>query len=229
MKNRTEKIRAMVKLRLKGVKAVLFDLDGTLVDSSEAIVNAVQRVLNSRGLTCDRAKVASMIGLPLEDIFNVFASNVSREEMWQLVHEYREYYMAHHLKNTSIHPSAHLLLRELKVKGFKLGIITTKYREPVMEVLAYFSISELFDVVVTGYEVEKHKPAPDIVLEAAKRLGVNPKQCVVVGDSPIDVQAGKRADAFTIAVLSNTYPRRLLESAKPTIIIEELEAIPKFL
>jgi beta-phosphoglucomutase-like phosphatase (HAD superfamily) len=82
-------------------------------------------------------------------------------------------------------------------------------------------------VVVTGYEVKKHKPEPDIVLEAAKRLGVKPKQCVVVGDSPVDVESGKRAGAFTIAVLSNTYDRRLLEGAKPTIVIEELEEILK--
>jgi HAD superfamily hydrolase (TIGR01509 family) len=133
--------------------------------------------------------------------------------------------MKHHLENTTIHPSAQMVLRRLKAKGFKLGIITTKYREPVMEVLSHFGIAELFDVVVTGYEVIKHKPAPDIVLEAAKRLRVDPKQCVVVGDSPLDVQAGKQAGAFTIAVLSTTYTRKQLESTKPTIVIEEFEEI----
>jgi len=59
-------MRALVKLRLQGVKAVLFDLDGTLVDSSEAIINAVERILKSRGVTCNRADVARMIGLPQE-------------------------------------------------------------------------------------------------------------------------------------------------------------------
>jgi pyrophosphatase PpaX len=135
--------------------------------------------------------------------------------------------MAHHLENTTIHSSTQLVLRKLKAKGFKLGIITSKYRRPVMDVLSHFGIAELFDVVVTGYEVKKHKPEPDIVLEAAKRLGVKPKQCVVVGDSPVDVESGKRAGSFTIAVLSNTYDRRLLEDAKPTIVIEELETILK--
>jgi len=219
----------MVGLRLKGVKAVLFDLDGTLVDSSKAITSAVEKVLESRGLRCNRAKVARMIGLPLENIFGVLVPNLSAEETWQLVREYREYYTAHHLRNTSIHPSANIVLRKLKARDFALGIATTKYRKPVMEILAHFGISELFDVVVTGYEVKEHKPAPDIVLEAAKRLRVDPKQCVVVGDSPIDVQAGKEAGSFTIAVLSKTYNRRLLESTKPNAIIEELEEILKFL
>jgi pyrophosphatase PpaX len=217
----------MVKLRLQGIKSVLFDLDGTLVDSLEAIVNAVEKVLESRGLVYDSAKIVKMIGLPLENIFGVLAPNLSEEEIWQLVDEYREYYMAHHLENTTIHPSVQIVLRKLKAKGLKLGIITDKYRRPVMDVLSHFGITELFDVVVTGYEVKKHKPEPDIVLEAAKRLGVKPKQCVVVGDSPVDVESGKRAGAFTIAVLSNTYDRRLLEGAKPTIVIEELEEILK--
>jgi pyrophosphatase PpaX len=215
----------MVKLRLQNVKAVLFDLDGTLVDSSGAIIKAVEKALESKGLTCNRAKVARIIGLPLENIFGILAPNLPEEEIWQLVHEYRKYYMKHHLENTTIHPSAQMVLRKLKAKGLKLGIITSKYREPVMDVLSHFGISELFDVIVTGYEVIKHKPAPDIVLEAAKRLRVDPKQCVVVGDSPLDVQAGKQAGAFTIAVLSTTYTRKQLESTKPTIVIEEFEEI----
>jgi 2-phosphoglycolate phosphatase len=222
-------MRALVKLRLEGVKTVLFDLDGTLVDSSEAITNAVKTVLESRGLTCNRAEVARMIGLPLENIFSALAPNLSKEEIWQLVLEYRRRYATHHLENTGIHPSAQILLRQLKAKGFKLGIITCKYRKPVMDILAHFGVSELFNVVVSGYEVKRHKPAPDIVLEAAKRLRVDPKQCVVVGDSPVDVQAGKRAGSFTIAVLSNIYNRRQLKSAKPTVVIEELEAILKIL
>jgi beta-phosphoglucomutase-like phosphatase (HAD superfamily) len=78
---------------------------------------------------------------------------------------------------------------------------------------------------VTGYEVKNHKPAPDIVLEAAKRLGISPKECVVVGDSPIDVEAGKRAGSHTIALVTDSHSRRLLKKANPTIIIENLAAL----
>lgn len=61
---------------------------------------------------------------------------------------------------------------------------------------------ELFDTSVTGYEVKRHKPAPDIILEAAKRLGVNVSNCAVVGDSPADIESGRRVGALTIAVLT---------------------------
>jgi HAD superfamily hydrolase (TIGR01509 family) len=165
------------------------------------------------------------MGIPLENIFAVLAPNLSTEEVWNLVLEYRKYYMIHHLERTSIHPSTRLLLQKLKEKGLKLGIITGKYREPTINALDYFGISEFFDTVVTGYEVKNHKPAPDIVLEAAKRLGISPKECVVVGDSSIDVEAGKRAGSHTIALITDAHSRLLLKKANPTIIIENLAAL----
>jgi HAD superfamily hydrolase (TIGR01509 family) len=166
-----------------------------------------------------------MIGAPLENIFAVLAPNLSTEEVWQLVLEYRKYYMAHHLERTSMYPSTRVLLTRLKERGQKLGIITGKYREPVVDALDHFGISGFFDAVVTGYEVKNHKPAPDIVLEAAKRLGVSPKECVVVGDSPLDVEAGRRAGSLTVAVLSDPASRKQLENAKPTVIVEDIGAI----
>jgi pyrophosphatase PpaX len=215
----------LTERRLPDVKAVLFDLDGTLVDSSAAIMDTVEKTLESKGMKCNRAELAGIIGMPLENIFGVLAPSLSNAETWQLVNAYRKYYMIHHLENTSIHPSAQKVLRRLRARGLKLGIITSKYREPVMDVLVHFSILDSFDAIVTGYEVKRHKPAPDIVFEAAKKLEVDPRECVVVGDSPLDVRAGKRAGAFTIAVLSNTYTKKQLESAKPTIIIEKLESV----
>jgi pyrophosphatase PpaX len=210
---------------LRDVKAVLFDLDGTLLDSSRAITDAVENVLKARGLRCNRNDVAGMIGAPLENIFAVLVPNLSTEEVWRLVLEYRKYYMAHHLERTSIYPLTRVLLTRLKARGYKLGIVTGKHREPVVDALDHFGISGFFDAVVTGYEVKNHKPAPDIVLEAAKRLGVSPKECVVVGDSPLDVEAGRRAGSLTVAVLSDLYSRNQLENAKPTVIVEDIGAI----
>jgi len=210
---------------LQNVKALLFDLDGTLVDSSEAITNAIEKVLATKGWACDKVRLTGMIGLPLEDIFRVLTPDLSNEEIWKLVQEYREYYLGHHLENTSISPSTIILLKRLKERGFKLGIITTKYREPVYDILEHFGISGLFDIVVTGYEVKRHKPAPDIIIEAAKRLGVDPKQCVVIGDNPIDIKAGKRAGSFTIGVLSNMCTRKQLGKEKPDYVVTDLDKL----
>lgn len=104
-------------------------------------------------------------------------------------------------------------------------MITSKYKEPVMDVLFHFRLSDLFDVIVTGYEVKRHKPVPDIVIEAAKRLSMDTSQYLVVGDSVIDVQAGKHACSHTIALVSNAEAEKQLRNAKPTLIAEHLSDI----
>lgn len=210
---------------LQNVEALLFDVDGTLVDSSEAIIDTIEKVLASKGRAYEKDRIIGMIGLPLEDIFRVFTPDLSDKEIWNLVREYREYYLTHHLENTRIDPSTIILLRKFKDKGFKLGITTGKYREPVYDMLEHFGILELFDTVVTGYEVKRHKPAPDIVIEAARRLGIDPKRCAVIGDSPLDIQAGKRAGSFTIGLLSKTCTRRQMEKEKPDYLITHLDKL----
>lgn len=207
------------------IEAFLFDLDGTLIDSSKAIFNAIKEVLDSKGQFCASKKIIKMIGTPLEEMFRVLIPNLSNSEVWQYVQEYRKSYSIHHLKGTKILPSTDRFLRKLKEQSFKLGLVTGKYRKPVLEVLAHFNLMKLFDTIVTGYEVERHKPSPDIILEAAKRLGINISNCAVVGDSPIDIEAGRRAGALTIAVLTGPYNKQEIQKAEPNIILENLESI----
>ena len=207
------------------IEAFLFDLDGTLIDSSKAIINAIKEVLDSKGHFYASKKIIKMIGTPLEEMFRVLIPTLSIDEVWQYVQEYRKYYSIHHLKDTTILPGADRFLRKLREQGFKLGLVTAKYRKPVLEVLAHFNLMELFDTIVTGYEVKRHKPAPDIILEAVKRLGINVSNCAVVGDSPIDVEAGRRAGALTIAVLTGPYGKQEIKKAKPNFILENLESV----
>lgn len=206
------------------VRAFLFDLDGTLVNSSKAIIDAITTVLDFRDYSYDSEKIAKMIGTPLEDMFRALVSGLSDKEVWRCVHEYRKHYSIHHLKGTKIHPNVFKILRKLKKRGFRLGLVTTKYRKFVLEILDHFNLVKLFDAVVTGYELRGHKPAPDIILEIAKRLGIEPSECAVVGDSPLDVEAGNRAGALTTAILIGPYNRQQMENAKPDLIVENLES-----
>ena len=207
------------------IRAFLFDLDGTLVDSSKAIVNAVKAVLDPRGHFYDGENIAKIIGMPLEEMFRVLVQGLSKEEVWRYVREYRRHYSTYHLESTTVHLGVASLLRKLKEQDLKLGLVTTKYRKFTLEVLAHFNLIGLFDTVVTGYDVKRHKPAPDIVLEAARRLGVDSSNCAVVGDSPMDIEAGRRAGALTIAVLTGPYSRLQMQNAKPNFILENLEFI----
>lgn len=219
------RIDDLVKLDGRCIEAFLFDLDGTLVDSSEAIANAIKTVLDTKGYPYDGDKIKGMIGVPLEDMFRELVQGLSGNEIRLYVAEYRKHYSVNHLKHTAILPGVVELLRKLKERDFKLGIVTTKYRKFVLETLGFFSLIELFDTIVTGYEVKRHKPYPDVILEATRRLGLNPVNCVLVGDSPMDIEAGRRAGAITIAVLTGPYSKQQVLEVNPNFIVKSLESI----
>lgn len=207
------------------IEAFLFDLDGTLIDSSDAIFKTIAKVLNSKEHHYDRNKIAEVIGMPLEQIFGILIPALSDKEVWQYVLEYREYYSIHGLKRTKLHSGAGSLLQKLKEHDFKLGLITTKYRKFALEELRRFNLVEMFDTIVTGYEVKQHKPAPDIIFEAARRLGIATSSCVVVGDSPLDIESGRKAGALTIAVLTGPHDRMQIQNAEPHFILDDLKSI----
>ncbi|MFX0068151.1 MAG: HAD family hydrolase [Candidatus Hodarchaeota archaeon] len=219
------RISDLVKTLEYRIKAFLFDLDGTLIDSSKAIFKTITKVLSSKEHHYDSDKIATVIGMPLEQIFGILIPVLSDKEIRQYVLEYRDYYSIYGLKSTKLHSGADSLLRKLKKHDFKLGLTTTKYRKFALEELRRFNLVELFDTVVTGYEVKQHKPAPDIIIEAAKRLGITPSDCVVFGDSPLDIRSGKKAGALTIAVLTGPYDKRQFLKVKPSFIIESLNSI----
>jgi len=210
------------------IKAILFDLDLTLVDSSKAIIRSIKHALDSKGHSYRKEDVVKLVGkAPLEDQFRALVPSLSDEQIQICVDSYRRFYLAHHLEDTGIYPEVVETLRHMKQEGFKLGVVTGKYREPVLEVLKHFHLDSLFEVVVTAYEVKSHKPSPNVVLEAARKLGVAASECVVVGDSPSDIESGRSAGASTIAVSREPSSRRELERTKPDLLIENICELAK--
>jgi pyrophosphatase PpaX len=209
------------------IKAVLFDLDLTLIDSLRAIIRSIEHTLDSKGYSYKKEDVVDLVGkAPLEDQFRALVPSLSDKEIWECVDSYRKFYSHYHLEDTTIYPRVVETLQHLKQQGFKLGVVTGKYRKPVLEVLNHFHLNSLFEVVVTAYEVKSHKPSPKIVFEAARRLGVEAAECVVVGDSPSDAESGKCARALTVAISRETSLKRQLEETEPDLIIENIRELP---
>lgn len=166
--------------------AFLFDFDCTLVDSADFIYDAVNFALQkNRVPIANRRTVLSTLGLPLEQIRDRVVPNVDQREevITRCAADYRTFYSKNHLGRIRPFPGVAEMLRELRGRGFRRGVISTKPKPPLEELLQHLGVRALFSVVVSGYEVTKPKPSLDIVYEAAKRLGVEPKRCVVVGDS----------------------------------------------
>jgi phosphoglycolate phosphatase len=111
------------------------------------------------------------------------------------------------------------LVRELS-EEYDLGIITTRNRSDTELFLEFFGLHDCFKTVVTRQDVKRLKPHPEPVRHAAEQLGYSPAQCVMVGDTTVDVQAGKRAGALTVGVLCGFGERPELERLKPDLLLE---------
>lgn len=200
---------------------VLFDLDGTVVDSGAIILaslrHATQTVLGET--IPDERLLATVGGSGLASQMRDF----DPERVDELVRVYTEHNLPLHAELTAFDEMLQLL-EDLKAEGRRLGIVTAKRRATVEVAFEHLPIRHLFDVVVAGDETERHKPHPEPLLLALERLGAEPSSAAYVGDSPFDVVAAKAAGMTAIAVtwgrihdaerLACEEPHHLVESAE---------------
>ena len=183
---------------------VLFDLDGTLIDSGAIILasfrHATQTVLRRE---IPDAELAALVGG--SNIHDQMRS-IDAGQVDELVRVYREHNEPLHDELEAFEGIEHVLA-ELRRQGRRLGIVTAKRRKTVELAFAVLPLEHYFDVVVTSDMTERHKPDPEPVLTALERLGVGPAEAAFVGDSPFDVASGKAAGVFTVAVAwGNIHP-----------------------
>jgi pyrophosphatase PpaX len=176
---------------------VLFDLDGTVVDSGGIILASMRhatRTVLGRDIP-DEALMAAVGGPGLEHQMRSFGP----DHVDELIRVYREH-------NEPLHTELRIcvgmddVLVALKEQGRKLGIVSAKRRRTVELAFANVAVGHLFDVVVGGDEHEKQKPEPDLLLLALDRLGADPAGAAYVGDSPFDMQAARAAGMHAVGV-----------------------------
>lgn len=205
-------------------EAILFDLDGTLVDGAAAIHDAFEHAVAARGRPpVPRALVASRIGLPLRLMFRDLCA-VDDNESAALVREYRARFeiMAPTLVRAT--PGLHEALAAFE--GVPMAIVTTKAVEPARTVLKALGIEERFGAVVGVDTVRRPKPDPEGARVALARLGVGALRAVFIGDTIMDVLAGKAAGTRTVAVLSGHGDEEELKAAAPDASIRDLRELP---
>jgi pyrophosphatase PpaX len=177
---------------------VLFDLDGTVVDSGGIILASMRHATRTvLGREISDAELMAAVGGPgLEHQMRSFGGETHVEE---LIRVYREH-------NEPLHDELEIcvgmddVLVALKEQGRKLGIVSAKRRQTVELAFATVEVGHLFDVVVGGDEAEGQKPAPDTLLLALDRLGAQASDAAYVGDSPFDMQAAKAAGMHAVGV-----------------------------
>jgi 2-phosphoglycolate phosphatase len=202
--------------------AVLFDLDGTLIDSGKDVVAAVRHALSQtfpgREQPADE-EILVLIGQPLESVVRALAGGVDDESAHRFADVYRAYYAEHFNDNTKVYPGIRELLEMLRGAGVKLALVTTKHQTQAEFTLAGSGLAGCFDYVHGWLEGRKHKPDPEPVLVALRSLAVQPGAAIMVGDSELDVQSGKAAGVDTCAVTYGFRPAWFLTSFHPDFLV----------
>jgi phosphoglycolate phosphatase len=217
------------------VKALLLDLDGTLVDSTEALKEAGKAGFAAIGKSSlNNDEIAFEIArrleqdLAIDDLFSGLGLGKEIEE--DFLPAYLNAYYSAVITMSKPFRNVKETLRTLST-DFPLALVTLRYvvREQVVDELRHLGLKRYFKIIVTALDVKKPKPFPDALIAAAKKLQIPIEDCAIVGDSVVDIQAGRAAGAKTIAVLSGLFNRGVLEKEKPNLIIENVNFLPSFL
>mgnify|MGYP003079348756 CR=1 FL=1 len=182
-------------------KAVIFDLDGTLVDSMWMWETIDIEYLGRYGLTCPEDLQKAIEGMSFTETALYFKERFAlKESLEEIKQAWTNMSLEKYKNEVPLKPGALEFLKELKRQGIPAGIATSNGIAMVEAVLQSLEIRSYFQVVTTACEVAAGKPAPDIYLEVAGRLGVDPQDCLVFEDVPAGILAGKRAGMTVVAV-----------------------------
>ena len=209
---------------MPAIRTVLFDLDGTLIDSVRLILDSYHHTLATHGLPprSDEEWLAG-VGTPLTAQFAAWRDDPRTLEA--LIATYREYNLKHHDRMVTVYPGVVQVVRALKDGGIATGLVTSKNRAGALRGLTLVQLETLMDVMVCADEVENPKPHAEPVEKAVRLLSAEPSTTVYVGDSIHDMQSGRAAGVRTAAVLWGPFGRSHLEGAQPDYWLERPEEL----
>lgn len=207
-----------------GLRAVLFDFDGTVVDTRDLILasfhHAVQDVL---GVDYADEVFLRTVGKPLAVQMEDFSGDPSLQE--ELCRSYREHNARVHEALIRIFPHVPETVATLRDAGLATGVVTSKRHGSTLRGMRVFGLEPLFDVIVAADDCPAHKPDPEPVRQAARILGLAPASCAYVGDSPYDLQAGRGAGCLTVAATWGMFPESVLRAEEPDLAMRSFEEL----
>jgi len=206
------------------IKAVIFDWDGTLADTKKAVVQSFQKVLVEAGCVVSDEFIERRMGIgtkkTIEEAFRECNMRFDDEMLENLAREKIKIQVSL-TEIVDLFEGAAELLEELQGRA-KIALATMSGRKVVDKILPEKRITTYFDVVVSADEIVNPKPDPEVFRVSAKKLGVDPKDCVVVEDSVFGVRAAKAAEMKCIAVPSGAYSGEELQQENPDLMINSL-------
>lgn len=206
------------------IKACLFDLDGTLVDSMELIVASFRETaLHFKGKSPPDSVLIAGIGTPLKEQLSTLGSDPAECEAMRVF--FADYYIRNHDDHVKSFEGIETQLKAVQEAGQKLAIVTSKNDVGARRALNHCQLNSYFETIITIDSTTTHKPNPEPVLKALSDLKVCAADAIFVGDSTHDLEAGKAAGCFTVAVEWTAFEREKLEACKPDLWLKKVSEI----
>lgn len=199
------------------IKAVLFDFDGTLLNTNDLIFTSYEYAFTKvLGRSITDEEIHDLYGKPLYSSLAKYG-----EHQDALCDTYREFNESHHDELVKKFDGAAEGVRMIKNSGIKTAVVTSKRRYTLEKGIRILGLEDFFDVLITPDNTEKHKPDPEPVLKACELLGVSPSEAIMVGDSVFDFECAKRAGARLAGVNYSTTRDAIMEY-KPDYMVDTL-------
>lgn len=211
-----------------GLRAVLWDLDGTLLDSNQSIRATMNAVLKERGHPMfTKAGLDGLIGHPLRDILAKKVPSASATEIDAMAMRYRDLYSESGWFTVGLHPGVDVYIQALRRGGFATGIVTSKGQHETEVLVADLGVLSLFDVVIGDDDVRPLKPDPAPFRAACETLGCAASSAVLIGDTRFDILSAKAAGGFGVGVLWGNGSAQSLREAGADAIVADVAALRK--
>ncbi len=206
---------------LKTLQAILFDVDGTLLDTREFVYQAFEHTFQQYNLPAiSRDSLATLIGGSLESIYECLVPALN----YHVLSDTHRSFQETHLHLSVLFPHVETTLAALHGQGIRLAAVTTRSKRTSLQTLENAGIARFFEVVVSGEDVTKLKPDPEPLLCALNKLCIAPNQAVMVGDTATDVLAGKSAGTRTIAVTYG-FAGHIISQYHPDYVIDDIDRL----
>ncbi|XMB85796.1 pyrophosphatase PpaX [Mycoplasmatota bacterium WC44] len=204
------------------VDTILFDLDGTLVNTNEISINSFKYAIETHypSKVPNREKIMTFFGPTLQETFKDYAE--SEEKVNEMVQSYLSHYKEIEHEMYVLYPGVFEVLSKLKEARYNLGIVTTKYRKSAMPSIINFKLDEIFDVIITLDDVENPKPSREPIDIALAKFD-NHEGAIMVGDNISDIIAGKNAEVFTSGVAWTILGENVLQELNPDFMLQSMD------
>lgn len=212
----------MAETDLRSVNSLLFDLDGTLVDTIRLILYSFRETFRLLGLPeRDDREMLLQVGRPLVEQ----ARDIDPARAGEIFDLYQRVYDENYGRLVREYPGIREALAALRERGYRLAVVTSKRRSNASRDLELFGLAPYCETLVTAEDTENHKPDPDPVLKALEKMRASPREATFIGDSPYDVRSAHAAGLPAGVVGWGPFPREILEKERPDYWIPQPQSL----